>query len=245
MNAPIGHNNPPPETAIDRAKPVFHELGEWLKANPAIMTEDESRDAADLLNRAKQAFSGMERERDGRVRPLNEEVKSINSEYRHPVWDKLTDRLSSELTRYAKAEERKRYEAEEAARREAEEAREAARRATEAAAEAREAVEAGVCDVDLAAAIQDEHSTSQTALRAMWNARRTEGQTKVRIKGSSGRAISLRDHEILTVTDWQAAISEMGLTREIADAIIKSARAYRKLTDALPTGVEAENVRSL
>ena len=37
--------------------------------------------------------------------------------------------------------------------------------------------------------------------------------------------MGLRDREILTITDWQAAITELGLTDLIRDAILTSATA--------------------
>lgn len=247
--AVVGHNQPPNAAILD-AKPLFHELGEWLKDNPVISIDEESRSAKDLHDRTKQAFRIMERERDGRVRPLNEEVKAINDEYRLPVWHKQADELLGRMNVFAKAEERKQYEAEQAARRAAEEAAEAARRAAEAEAEAREAAAAGVCDIDMAEVVEEAHTTSQRAKRAMWTARRAEGQTKVRITGGSGNAISLRDHETLIVTDWRAAIEEMcdddgNPPQDITDAILKCARGYRKTCKDLPAGVTANFERSL
>jgi hypothetical protein len=49
----------------------------------------------------------------------------------------------------------------------------------------------------------------------------------------------------LTVTDWQAAITELGLTDLIRDAILTSARAYRKTFRELPEGIVATYDRSL
>jgi hypothetical protein len=57
--------------------------------------------------------------------------------------------------------------------------------------------------------------------------------------------MGLRDRETLTVTDWQAAITELGLTDLIRDAILTSARAYRKNFRELPEGIVATYDRSL
>lgn len=257
--AVIGGNNPPPESAIERAAEPIEALRVFLAANPVITTEDESREAKSVFDAATTALKAVEAERKGKVDPLNEEVKRINGEYhklhngdakRPGTWDKLLSELKSKMTAYAIMEERKRFEAEQEARRIAEEAAEAARRAAEAEAEARAAVEAGECDVDLAGAIEAADTTSQRALRAMWTANRAEAQSKVRVVGGSRNAISLKDHETLTVTDWKAAIEALSdedgnIPQAIADEIIKCARGYRKTFKHLPAGIEASYERSL
>jgi hypothetical protein len=254
MLAPIGHNNPPPPTAIERAAEPIEALRMWLAINPVILLEDEARDAKVVHDNVVSALKSVEAERKAQVDPLNAEVKAINTKYfrlhnpdsKRGFWDELLGQLKSRMTAYAIQEERKRHEAEEAARQAAAEAAEAARRAAEAEAEARDMAASGVCDVDLAGAIEASREAGQQAVRADWTARRAEGKTRVRISGGVGNAVSLKDKETgLIVTDWKSAIEEMGLTKDIADAIAKSARAYRKLTDALPTGVEAIFERSL
>lgn len=251
--AVIGGNNPPEPTAIERAEPYREALRAFLNDFPVIANDEEAREGKSILDRFAAALKAIEEERKTKVAPLNEELKAINAEYhkwhstsgKPGVWDKLFAELKSRLGAYALAEERKRWEAEERARQEAAEAAEKARLAAEAEAEARAAAEAGVCDVDLDAAMADAHTTSQRALTKMWAAQRAEAQTKVRITGGSGNAMSLRDHEILAVTDWRAAIEEIGLTEGIAAAIITAARGYRTMTDQLPAGIEARYERSL
>jgi hypothetical protein len=259
MNAPnprevIGGNFPPIETAIDRAKPIAEELGVFLSDNPVLSNEDEVRSAKELRDRFARALRAVDDERKLKVDPLREQVDAINAVYhkfhnsdrkRPGIWDKLQAQLWKGMSDYALELERLRFEAEQQARREAEEAAEAARAAAEAEAQAREEAASGVCGVDLAGVIEEAKTTSDVAIRADWTARRAERESKVRITGGGGKAVSLKDHETLHVTDWKAAIEEMGLSKGIADEIIKSARAYRKLTDALPTGVEATFNRSL
>lgn len=249
----IGGNNPPEPTAIERAEPHIEALRGFLNNSPVISTEDEARDGKDALDRAKAALDGVETERKSKTDPLRAEVNAINAEYhkwhnadakRPGLWDKLLIELRSRLTAYAKGEEQKRFEAEERARQALAEAERQAREAADREMEAREAAASGVCDVDLDAAMADAHTTSQVAIKAMWTSRRAEAQTKVRITGGSGNAMSLRDHEILTVTDWRAAIEELSgddgsIPKDIADAILKCARAHRKAFDQLPAGVIA------
>jgi hypothetical protein len=257
MFAPIGHNQPP--AAIEMAAPTVEELRLFLADNPVISDDDEARAAKALLDRVILALKDIESERDDKVRPLNEQVKAINAEYHHlhnvnkktpGLWDKLVNQLWSRMSAYALDVERRRFAAEQAARHAAEEAAEEARRAAEAEAVARDMAADGVCDIDMAGAIEAADTTSQIALRAMWTARRAEGNTKVRITGGIGNAVSLKDHETLTVADWRSAIEEMSgddgrIPQDIADAILKCARAHRKAFDQLPAGVIATYVRSL
>ncbi len=253
----IGGNNPP--GAIELAEPYIEALRGFLNNTPVIGAEDESRDAKAVLDRAKAVLDSVETERKSKVDPLNAQVKAINTEYhkwhnadakRPGLWDKLLTELRSRLTAYAREEERKRWEAEERARREAEEADRLAREAADREMEAREAAAAGVCDVDLDAAMADAHTTSQRAMKAMWTAQRAEAGTKVRITGGIGNAVSLKDHETLRIMDWRAAVEEMSgddgrIPQDIADAILKCARAHRKAFDQLPAGVIATYERSL
>lgn len=250
--AAIGGNFPP--SAIDLAAPHIEALRGFLNANPIISTDEESRAGKSVLDAAAGALKAIEAERKSLVDPLNAEIKEHNGKYhkyhnadakRPGIWDKLVLEVRGRLTGYARMLERQRFEAEDAARRVAEETAEAARRAAEAEAEAREAAAAGVCDVDLGAAIEDAQTTSQAALRAMWTAQRAEKETKVRITGGSGNAVSLKDHEILSVTDWRAAIEEIGLTDRLREAILTEARAYRKAMGDLPAGITANYERSL
>jgi hypothetical protein len=82
-------------------------------------------------------------------------------------------------------------------------------------------------------------------MKASRIAQRAERDTKVRIVGGIGRSKSLHDDETLTVTDWQAAVAEIGLTDRIAAAIITEARAFRKSMGELPAGISATFDRSL
>ncbi len=57
--------------------------------------------------------------------------------------------------------------------------------------------------------------------------------------------MTLRSTEVLTVTDWQAAIKEIGLTDRIVEAILTEARAFRTSMGELPSGISATYNRSL
>jgi uncharacterized membrane-anchored protein len=78
---------------------------------------------------AKGSLEEMEAERDGLVRPLNEQVKAINDRYRlaRTSLEKLADELKKRLSTYARALEIERVRKAEEARKAAEEAERAAR----------------------------------------------------------------------------------------------------------------------
>jgi hypothetical protein len=256
--AVIGGNNPPEDTAIDRAKPIVAELNGFLAEHPVIANEGESRRAKDIRDRVIASLHGVERERDSKVRPLNDEVSKTNATYHvfHNVnknkpgtWDKLLAQLTSRLTNFAKLEEEARLAKLAAARKALEEAERLAREKEEAAWRAKEEADQGVCDVDLGAAIEAAQVASQRAMRADRIAQRAERDSKVRIVGGIGNAISLRDHEVLTVADWKAAIEEMSqdgiIPNDIAAAVLKCARAHRKAFGELPEGITATFERGL
>ncbi|HLK83133.1 MAG TPA: hypothetical protein VKT99_16790 [Xanthobacteraceae bacterium] len=243
--AAIGHNQPP--GAIELAKPTIEELSRFLADHPVVSNEAEAREAKAILDRAVLALKGVEDERKAKVAPLNAELTAINGDYHRwhnangkpGTWDTLLKELRIRLTRFAQAEEARRRAAAEAARKAAEEAerkaREAEAREREAAADAAQ----GVCDVDIAAAAQEADEAFAQFQRAGRAAARAERDAKVRIGGGFGKAATLRTAETLVIADVHAAIEDIGLTQDIADAVLKGARAYRRENGELPAGISA------
>jgi hypothetical protein len=261
MNAPnprehIGANNPP--GAIELAEPTIEALSQFLKDFPVIANEDEARKAKALWDRIVLALKGVEDERKSKVDPLNGQVKEINGEYHRwhhtndktpGIWDTFFKVLKARLSDFARAEERKREAVRVAALAAAAEAERKAREAEEREREAAATAAAGVCDVDIAAASVEATDTFREFEKAHRILQRAVKDTKVRIGGGFGRVSTLRDKEILTVTDWKAAIEEMTddgeLPTVISDAILTAARAYRKAFDRLPDGISQSFDRSL
>jgi hypothetical protein len=249
--AVMGGNRPP--SAIELAKPTLEELGRFLSDHPVVTNDTEAREAKAILDRIVLAFKGIEDERKAKVAPLNAELAAINGEYhrwhnaggRPGTWDTLLKELRIRLTKFAQAEEAKRHAAAEAARKAAAEAERKAREAEEREREAAAEAAQGVCDVDIAAATEEADQAFAAFQRAGREAARADRDTKVRIGGGFGRVATLRDKEVLTVTDWQAAIKEIGLTDRIAAAIITEAREFRKSMTELPAGITAIYDRSL
>lgn len=248
----IGHNNPP--SSIDAAGAAIHAVSQWMEENPVIETEEQARACKPLLDRAKAALDEMEAERDSKVRPLNEQVKKINDQYkalhntdskRPALYDKILNELKARLAAFMRREEEKRQAEAARLRAEAEEKERAAREAEAKEREALENAAAGELGVNVAVATDEADAAFGDFQRASRFADRAERDSKVRIGGGFGSAASLRTVETLHLDDALAAIKAIGVTDKIRDAILSSARDYRKLHGELPAGVRAETERKL
>jgi hypothetical protein len=159
--------------------------------------------------------------------------------------EKVRNALVDRLTAYARRLEQERLRKAEEARRAAEAAAQAALEAERREQEAREEAEQGVCDIDLGQITTETDQAVAALGKAARAVQLAERESKVRVGGGFGRVMTLRDKEILTVTDWKAAIAEIGLTDRIAEAILTEARAFRTSMGDLPAGITATYDRSL
>lgn len=250
--AVMGGNNPP--GPIEMAETIMQALSDWMKDHPVIQTEDEARAAKPLIDRAKAAMDEIEAERDGKVRPLNDQVAQINVEYKAVhntdpkkpgTFNKVFNELKLRVADYLRKEEQKRLAAAAEARRIQEEAEHQAREAEEREREALSNASAGEIGVDVAAVTQEADAAFETFERQSRFADRAERDTKVKIGGGFAGAVSLRTAEILQVDDALKAIVVMGTTDRIREAILTEARAYRKANGRLPDGISATTERKL
>lgn len=251
MIASIGHNKPSP---ADLARDIMRDLSNWMAEHPAIQSEDDARAAKLLLDRAKGAAGDIEAERDKKVRPLNDEITAINTEYKAVhntdrkkpgILDRVVNELRTRLTDFLAREEVKRVREAEDKRKAAEEAERLAREAEQREREAIENARAGELGVDVTqVVVEADRKFDQFAL-ADREAQRAERATNVRIGGGFNRAVSLRTVETLSVTDPIAAIQAVGITDKITDAILSAARDYRKDHGSLPAGVSSATTRQV
>lgn len=237
---------PTPATPIDTARGVYRNLDAFLQANPVILTDDEAKKAANHIEQARRTIAEMEDARKAQTKPLNDEVDAINEKYRQPreFIKKVMDEVKRRLTAFATAAEEKRQHEAEQKRLAAEEAERIARQAEEIERELKAEADAGVCDVNVAGAIAQADKAFDAFKRADREAARADKQTTVRLAGGFGRAVSMRKTETLNLDDAGSAILAMGVTDTIRDAILSSARAYRKLNGKLPAGVSAVTERA-
>jgi hypothetical protein len=229
------------------AREAMTELNGFLTENPVIQTHDQARAAGGTVERTRIALSSLAEEMKDKTTPIRAKLDEIYAAYRvvrEPL-EKVLVECKRRLTAYTTAEEAKRKAAAAAARREAEEAAERAQRAIAEAEDAIAAADVGECN-NAGEAIADAYAAMRQAGVAERTAARTERQTTERL-GSvmGGRSISMRWVEVLAVIDACAAVKAMGLTPSIAEAILTSARAFKKAHGELPPGITFTKERKI
>jgi hypothetical protein len=236
--AVLGNNNPP-DTPVDRARDFYVSLSGFLKETPVIESHDDAKKGATFVESARRTIGEMEDTRKALVGPLNDEVKAINEQFRVPreSIQGIMDELKRRLTAFAQAEEARRLQEAEAKRLAAEEAERLAREAEAIEQDAIACVDVGELGVNVATAIVQADRAFLDFKRADRAAVRAEKQIPVRLAGGFGRAVSMRKTETLILNDPCEAI------KSIKEAILSSARDYRKLNGSLPAGVSAETER--
>lgn len=240
----IGHNKPP--SHIEFAAELAATLSEWLRLNPLVQEEDMARDGKVLHDRTVILLKEIEDERDKQVRPLNEQVKSINERYRGPrnVLEKILGELRERLDGYRRQEEKRREAIAEAARQAAEKARIDAIGAEKTESEAREDASLGV-ETDIGAAVAAADDAFASYRRMERAANRAERDSRVRLGGGFGPALVARSKETLSVKNPIAAVKQIGWTEKLLEALLSEARAYRKEYGKLPEGIESTKERSI
>jgi len=240
-----GHNNPPDMTIT--ANEAAKDLSDWMAENPVIETHDAARDAKNQIDRAKICLKELDDERDGKVRPLNEKVREINLYYKSPrsVLERVSEELANRFGGFLRAEELRRIEAANAARRIAEENEYKAREAERVEQEALRNAAAGELGIDTKAVVVEANDAFRDHERSQRAAELADRETKVKIRGIFGRASSLRDKETLTIIDPLLVMATTGANEEIIKQLKSLAKAYRKLHNRLPDGVEATIEREI
>lgn len=249
--AVVGSNNPP--SPIEYAQSVIDEINAWLADHPTIETEDDARAAKPFLDRAKASLEEVEAERDGKVRPLNEQVAAVNSKYKAlhntdakkpGLFDKIVIELKARVATFMIREEQRRIREAEIARLAQEEAERLAREAEAKEAEALANAKAGEV-VDVVEVTQAADAAFEEFERQSRFAARAERDTKVKIGGGFGKTATLRDAETLHLDSYSLALKAIGPNDKVRDAILSAARDYRKLHGELPAGVRATYERKL
>jgi hypothetical protein len=245
----MGHNQPP--SPIDYAREAMADLANFLTETPVIQTPEQAKQGSLFVERSRKTLQDLDDARKNEVSPLNERVKGINEQYRsvRDPMDNVLSELRRRLTDYTAREEARRIREAELARQAAADAEMEARRAEEAEREAKANATLGEV-TDVAAAIVEADQKFANYTQAARAAQLAESQTHVRLSSQlGGKALSLREKELLIVTDMVAAVStfvteDIG-THHLHGAILTAARLYRKVKDKLPPGVKAEITRSI
>lgn len=233
----IGDNKPP--SVLDFGRDTIADMAVWLDNNPVVDREEIARDGKLQVDRVKSCIQDIETERRGMTDPLNQRVKEINGKYslvREPL-QQVMDQIKSRLDDFIRAEQQKRLKAAEEARKALEEAERKAREAEQAEQEAIEEANQGVADTGVMDKTLEANKSFAEYEAAQRAAARAEKDVDVKIGGGFRRALSQRTKEVLTLSDWKAAIEEMGVTDKIREAVLSSAREYRKVFGDLPEGI--------
>lgn len=245
---PAGHNNPPSAIEVARTGAIA-DISKWMTEHPVIQTEAEAREAKPFLDRGNAALESIETERDGKVRPLNDQVKLVNAEYKQfhntdgkksgklGIFDRIVNELRERVQTYLQAEEDRRIEASREAAKVAAAAEQAARDAEAREREAKENAAAGEIGVDVLAAAVEADTAFDAFERAERAAYVAIVDTRVKIGGGFLKPIGLRTERKLVLTDAPMALADIGVTEGIREAILSGARLFRKLRGELPRGV--------
>lgn len=241
----IGDNGPPEPTPLERAVEAQDALGKFLDETPIITDGPHLVEAKRLVEHARGAMAELEAERDALVRPLNEQVASINATYKAVhnadakkpgTFDKVLYQLKARLTAYALAEEEKRLAKAEELRAAAERAEAAAREAEAAEQQAKHDAVVGALDTGVADKIAAADQTFKAFETASRFAARAERDVNFRIS-DGGKTLAMRTERTLVLVSYSKAIKAIGKNDKIEAAILSAARDYRKLHGTLPDGV--------
>lgn len=239
----LGSNNPPDMAEL--VGETMQAISDWLAEHPVIETEEDARAAKVFIDRGKLGIKDLEDERAAKVQPLNRQVAEINEHYRGPREDlrEVLNEISQRVGAFLRTEERRRLEAAAEARRLLEETERVAREAEARAVSLRDEASGGVVGGNVAAAIMAVNQANREHERAQRAEALAEKETKVKIGGGFTKALSLRTQVTLLVTDHVEAVRALGSNEWLNEAIIKSARAYFKLNNKYPPGIEAKAER--
>lgn len=239
-----GDNKPP--GPIDAARETYRALAKFLTDNPVIENEESAAAAKLVFDRVKGSLADLENAKATESKPLYDAWKAKIAEFANPIErvTKLFGELRARMTAYALAEEQKRLAIAAEKVRIAEEAEAKAREAERLEREAKEEAMAGVV-VDVAGAIAAADDAFDDFQRAARGAVVADRDSHVKITGGVSRAAGLRKKTIVNIDDPAAVLAAVGMSDDIRDALIKSARAYKKLNGKWPAGVSTDEERSI
>jgi hypothetical protein len=233
----IGHNNPP--EVLELAEVVISDISMVMADIPVVEDEKAAREMKTGIDRAKLCIKDLDAELADKVRPLLAAEEGFRGQYRpkKAMLNNLLDEMLDRVQVFVKAEQRRREQAAALLVAQAHEARRKAEEAERIELEQLDNASKGEVGINVAEVIGDADEAYEAYCKAERQAEIAQKDTRVKVGGGFSRAIGMRKTETLTVQDATLAVSVMGLTPDIEEAILKSAKAWRKVHGKLPNGV--------
>lgn len=234
-----GHNNPP--EVLQLAPETISDISGHMADMPVIENERDAKLMKLHIDRAVACVRDLKAECEGKVRPLDDKVTYIKGLYRRPrrMLGDLLDEMRARLELFVKAEQSRREAIAMQAAADAAAAEQRAREAERIEKERLDDAAKGEIGVNVADIMADADEAFEAYEKAERQAILAQKQTHVKVGGGFSRAIGMRKKETLQITDAFAAISQMGVSDDIREAILKTARTFRKLNGRLPNGISS------
>lgn len=220
---------------LEIARDAERELLDFLRKNPTIKDDFGAKEAKLAYDMAKKAFNELENARDKKTQPLHKAWHDAVAEFK-PTIESFKSNIAA-IDKIMQSYLREKKRAAEALAAEAERVRlEKERLAREAIAALREKENAEP-------ALQDAASEQATKAWSEYESAERECDsakkaTEVKIEGGFKNNMGLRAvKKIQVLDDAIVAIKEMGVTDDIKEAVLKSARFYKRMSGRLPAGV--------
>lgn len=237
-----------PKSAIDGARDIWALAQAFIEDTPVVEDEATALKANEMLSIVKGSFDAVEKARDEVAKPLYTAWMDARNGFAPALSNLniLKTTIGNRLTVFMKAEEARRAREAEALRQEALKKEEAAREAERIEREAVEDANLGEVGVNVAGATAQADAAFQDFEKTAREAALAEKNETVRMRSRfAPRATSLRNVEVLSVTNINNAISALWPNDKILEAVLSAAREYRKQSGKLPDGVDAEVERRL
>src|SRR5712671_1998901 len=232
----VGHNNPP--EVLELAETVISDISMVMADIPVVEDEKAAREMKVQIDRAKLCIRDLDAELANKVRPLLAAEEGFRGQYR-PKKGMLNNLLEEMLDRvqiFVKAEQRRREQAAALLVAQAHEARRKAEESERIELEQLDNASKGEVGINVAEVISDADEAYEAYCKAERQAEIAEKDTRVKVGGGFSRAIGMRKAETLHLDDIYAFIIRCGIPDEVTEAVLKHARAYRKVHGKLPEG---------
>ncbi len=237
--ASIGHNRPPSQ--IESLTETCNAVGDWLKTNPVVETEEAARAAKPHVDRLRLGLQDMEGELKARTGPKLDEIDAIRGEYHQirTLTEKLLEETRNRINAWAQEEKIRRRKFAEEVRQRAKEEERLAREAEETERGMVEDARLGV-ETDVAAATKEANERFAAFEKAQREVARAQRETKIKVGGGFGRAMTFHKETELFVTNPEKAINILGWSEPVLEVIRKEAVKYQRKHGHLPDGVFAK-----